>query len=66
MKNEEDIAAMTLWVEQHCGPEAPRYVAEQISRSAKRGDKDSVDLWQSIGICLDGLVQNGSFPSSSN
>lgn len=49
MGNEQDIAAIAHWVEQHRGREGARYIAEQIGRFASRGDEDCARLWRGVG-----------------
>ncbi len=48
MQHEHDIAAMALWVGQHRGADAPRYIAEQIGRHASRGNDDCAQLWRTV------------------
>jgi hypothetical protein len=54
MQNEQEIATIALWVQQHRGSDAPRYVAEQIQRLTSRGDQECMQLWQNVATHFQG------------
>jgi hypothetical protein len=54
MQNEQEIATIAHWVQQHRGSDAPRYVAEQIQRLTSRGDQECMQLWQNVATHFQG------------
>lgn len=48
MTRDEELLAVTLWVQRTQGASAAVYIAEQIGAQALRGDHAGVDHWKAV------------------
>ena len=55
MNWQHEIWAEALWVEQHKGGSGPRFIAERVSKLARKGDEAGVARWKRIADAFDQL-----------
>ncbi len=50
-----EVWAEALWMEQHKGAEAAKFIAERVTALAGQGDEAGVKRWRRIGDAYDRL-----------
>ena len=62
LNRDQELWAVTLWVEKNHGKEGPAYIAQQIERLSNEGDEAGKATWKTVAERFDQL----SCQSSTN
>ncbi len=62
LNRDQELWAVTLWVERNHSEEGTAYIAQQIQRLSNEGDEAGIATWKAVAECFDQL----SCQSSSN